>query len=494
MARSLRMAKELAPDLFSDVNKDTPLRWKSPEPSTKKTGECELSSVALMKLADIARATSIAVPVSAPVYLKIFEEQLQVMEIDLKLHLHWVQSFLRELGLTWGRSSGDAAKQDDPDSIEEARENFRLKIVFIRHKHDISADRVVNIDQTSVRVLPTGFKGWKAKGTNPKWAVDSKRQVTVTLACFMERPEIYGQIVFNGKTAAVHPAGNVPDELLFSHSENHWSSAETMHELVTFLDGKINAEEDDAERPWIMSLDVAPVHVGKEFRALLADNFAWVRTPYVKPKMTFCSQPLDLTYMRSFKCALANAASMDFARQVVAGFDEENNVQFNMRLSALKPKLVCWVRDAISVLKEKAHLREKGWQHVRVTDEAWDGAVSLAEQHHSEERLFQKCQTGIIPEMLPVDGEQGVADDVEGDCHDDEDAVEDDGHEIVLLADAVEGDGAMEEPELEQECVMVEQELEQETAAAPPPNQDLTKLQRLMALRLIYGQGPPASK
>jgi hypothetical protein len=373
-----------------------------------------------------------------------------------------------------------------------------LKIVFIRHRNDISADRVTNIDQTSVRVLPTGKQGWRARGTNPKWAVDSKRQLTVVLACFMERPEVYAQIVFKGKTAACHPAGLVPDELLFSHTENHWSSAETMYELVAFLDGKVNADADDAERPWCMSLDVAPVHVSTAFREIMAVYFPWVKTPYVKPRRTFCTQPLDLTYMRSFKCALANAASADFARQVVAGFDEEDNVQFDSRLSALKPKLVCWIRQAISKLQEKSHLREQGWKYVRVADDAWDDAVSLAQRHESEGRLFQKCQTNVIPEMAPGEEELAVPDvpfPPNGDPSEelDEDVDDEDSQEIALLGDAVEG-ADMVEPELEQECVTVEQQPAQEIAVAPQPDEELTKLQRPMALRLVYGRGPSASK
>eukprot|EP00959_Pyramimonas_sp_CCMP1952_P343241 7189977-Pyramimonas_sp.AAC.1 len=73
----------------------------------------------------------------------------------------WVREFLCSLGLKWGQCHSGGRKQADIDAIPEARENFRLKIVCIRHARDIAADRVVNIDQTSVRVLPTSKRGWK---------------------------------------------------------------------------------------------------------------------------------------------------------------------------------------------------------------------------------------------------------------------------------------------------------------------------------------------
>jgi hypothetical protein len=507
LARSLRQAKELAPELFLHVHKDTPQRWVNPE--SQRPCVSSLSSVALTKLADIARATSLVVPVNATVYRHIFQEQLQDMNIEYDLPLHWVRSFLHSINLTWGSSGGSMKKQEDLDSVGDARENFRLKIVFIRHRYDISADRVVNIDQTSVRVLPTATKGWKAAGTNPRWAVDTKRQLTVVLVCFMERDDVYAQMVFAGKTAGVLPAGAVPESMTLTYTENHWSSTKTMLELAAFVDGKINATADDAERPWVMGLDVAPVHVSKEFRKALSDEYPWVRTPYVKPRQTFSTQPLDLTYMRSFKGELARAASLDFARQVVAGFDEGDNVQFDVRLSVLKPKLVLWVENAIAALKDKTHLRENGWKHLRVADESWTDAVALAEQHHAEGRLFQKCQTNVIPEDPPC-AEELDAPDVALAAHgnpgmEQDGLIDDDeaNNEVVLLVDGFEDDEDRQGQEVDQEAqpeIMASASSGDVAADDPvvpapevPQNRDMAKLERLMALRLIYGRGPRPS-
>ena len=114
---------------------------------------------------------------------------------------------------------------------------------------------------------------------------------------------------------------------------------------------------------------------------------------------------VGLSYLRSFKNSLANAASADIARQVVAGLDDQSNIGLDLRLSVLKPKLVLWVDEAIGTFKEKAHHCEKGWNHVRVEDDAWEDAVRLAAEHHAEGKLFQKCQTNAIPENPPEEGE-----------------------------------------------------------------------------------------
>ena len=515
LARSLRQAKELAPELFRDVHKDTPMRWAPARtPSALPDG---LPCIALTKFADIARATSGAVALSAPLYLRIFSEQLKEMDIEYDLQLWWVRQFLRSLGLAWGSSPGDMKKKEDllPESIDDARENFRLKIVFFRHHYDIAADRVVNIDQTSVRVLPTATRGWRAIGQSPGWAVDTKRQMTVVLACFMERADVYAQMIFKGKTAASHPVAAVPGNMTVTHTENHWSSAGTMLELVGFLDSKINATEHDAELPWVLGLDVAPVHVSKEFRAALAEQYPWVKTPYIKPRQTFCAQPLDLTYMRSFKSSLSDVASADFARQLVRGFDENDNVQFDLRLSILKPKLVLWVGEAIAKLEEKVHLRENGWKYVRVPDECWEDAVALADCHHAEGRLFQKCQTRVVPDFEPDHAEDDVplaahvnpgTESEAEDCGDDGETH----HDVILLADAEPDRGFDAElgPDGLPEVVAAPPTDDAVAAevVAPPPggdvagaaeqpkNADLAKLERLMALRLVYGRGPPALK
>ena len=122
----------------------------------------------------------------------------------------------------------------DLDAAPEAQENFRLKIVFIRHREDITADRVVNIDQTSVRILPTSTRGWKPKGSgsNSRWAVDTKRVVTAVLAVFMEREDIFPQLIYIGKTKAVLLTGPVPDIMTLTYTENHWSTTDSMLELV----------------------------------------------------------------------------------------------------------------------------------------------------------------------------------------------------------------------------------------------------------------------
>ena len=103
MQMSLRMAKELAPEIFQNVCRDAPYKWKRDSQKYEKSG---LSAMALTKLAEIARATADVVPVSAPVYKQIFGEQLRAIKIEYDLPLYWVRAFLQSLDLKWGSCCG----------------------------------------------------------------------------------------------------------------------------------------------------------------------------------------------------------------------------------------------------------------------------------------------------------------------------------------------------------------------------------------------------
>ena len=48
--------------------------------------------------------------------------------------------------------------------------------------HDIDASRIINVDETSVRMVLLGDRGWGDADTS-KWLADKKHQTTVVLCC-----------------------------------------------------------------------------------------------------------------------------------------------------------------------------------------------------------------------------------------------------------------------------------------------------------------------
>ena len=49
----------------------------------------------------------------------------------------------------------------------------------MQHTYGVTSDRVVNIDQTSVCMLPHNKRGFSLKGQDARWLADDKRQITV---------------------------------------------------------------------------------------------------------------------------------------------------------------------------------------------------------------------------------------------------------------------------------------------------------------------------
>ena len=70
-----------------------------------------------------------------------------------------VQEFVSKLGLSYRRKSV-TTKKYTAEEAGEAVKNVWEKLTFIMNLHDIDASRIINVDETSVRMVPLGDCGW----------------------------------------------------------------------------------------------------------------------------------------------------------------------------------------------------------------------------------------------------------------------------------------------------------------------------------------------
>ena len=89
---------------------------------------------------------------------------------------------------------------------------------------------------------------------------------------------------------------------------------------MKFVDSHMNPDPKKVQ-PWLLTLDVCPVHVSKKFRADLSEQFPHVKTAYVEPGRTASSQPLDVGGMRPFKTSLRRSATLDLSKMVLENID-----------------------------------------------------------------------------------------------------------------------------------------------------------------------------
>ena len=104
-----------------------------------------------------------------------------------------------------------------PALQEVSTHRLFIKLCWLMDKHAVSADRVVNIDETSCRLLPVHQTGWGRRGV--KQAQIQKEATTFTVAFSMDRGplDMLMQMVHAGKTDAVLPE----QPRLEAHSPRH---------------------------------------------------------------------------------------------------------------------------------------------------------------------------------------------------------------------------------------------------------------------------------
>ena len=161
-------------------------------------------------------------------------------------------------------------------------------------------DRIWNLDETAVRIVPAGERGWTKKAESTH-VFASRAFVTVTLAANM-RGGMRTQIVYEGKSGRGHPHGPHFPRQLVSHSPTHWITQDALLDMINAIDADMHARPGDAElTPWLLVLDCAPQHVATEFRSIMRDTRPLIKLCYVQRNFTGYTQPLDRAYMRAFK-------------------------------------------------------------------------------------------------------------------------------------------------------------------------------------------------
>ena len=120
-------------------------------------------------------------------------------------------------------------------------------------KHAVSADRVVNIDETSCRLPPVHQIGWGRRGVKQAQLQGNTREATTfTVAFSMDRGplDMLVQIVHAGKTDAVLPEQPWKEQTRHVTSENGWATTTTVLQLAASLDNVMNPGREG--QSWIL--------------------------------------------------------------------------------------------------------------------------------------------------------------------------------------------------------------------------------------------------
>ena len=118
-------------------------------------------------------------------------------------------------------------------SLEQHR--LFIKLCWLVSTHAVSADRVVNVDDTSFRLLLVHQTGWGRRGVKQAQLQGTKEATTFTDVFSMDRGPLdsYAQIVQAGKTDAVLLEQPWPERTHHVTSENGWATTTTIRPLWT---------------------------------------------------------------------------------------------------------------------------------------------------------------------------------------------------------------------------------------------------------------------
>ncbi len=191
--------------------------------------------------------------------------------------------------------------------------------------------------------------------------------MTVLLACTLSGKLLHPQLIYAGRTSRCHPSVSFPDGWNITHSQNHWSTEETMIEYVDqiilpYVQDVRTSLELSPNFPAVAIFDVFAAHRCQSVLNRLSSNN--IKYIFVPAGCTGELQPLDVTVNGFFKKELRSCFSSWYARKVKEELEAGVNIQemkIDLRISLLKPIHANWLMDVIFKLKMQEGLIKTGF-------------------------------------------------------------------------------------------------------------------------------------
>ena len=114
------------------------------------------------------------------------------LDIEFEPTRLWTKQFLHSLQLSLKHAATCTRHRPSEAGIARERKLLNLRVIFLCDRYKISQDRMWNLDETAVRMVPSGERGWTKwtkKGESAN-VFASRAFVTVTLAANMRGPHV----------------------------------------------------------------------------------------------------------------------------------------------------------------------------------------------------------------------------------------------------------------------------------------------------------------
>lgn len=172
------------------------------------------------------------------------------------------------------------------------------------------------------------------------------------------------QIIFKGLTSMCHPRDDY-DTLLYSHSENHWSTPETNAEWARHLCEWVESEKErldiDKTRSALLVLDNFYANNHREFLSTLQKAKPPIHLFYLEPGFTDVFQPNDQVANKMFKNMVRSRFESWRGDQITtqlqhAGNNKDVVIQVDTNLRVMKPLLAQWWDEAVREMQKEENV------------------------------------------------------------------------------------------------------------------------------------------
>ena len=246
--------------------------------------------------------------------------------------------------------------------------------------------------------------------------------------------------------------------------------------MIDAIDADMHARPGDAElTPWLLLLDCAPQHSAAEFRSIVRDTRPHIKLCYAQRNFTGYTQPLDRAYMRVFKNSIRQEVAKHFAEFFLEVESNFERVNLDSSTAVLRQLLLSFVHTAAQDADSPQH-RTAGWRFIDWNEVEQRELLAEAKRLLETGELFPR---GTAEEPHAPDAETQASDS------------EPEAHVVEPLADDHSSDDGEVAPTGVEESAAPAAPAAPAVAAAPK-RAAMSLLERLQAIRIIYGSTPPS--
>ena len=158
---------------------------------------------------------------------------------------------------------------------------------------------VINFDQTGVKIIPVSDWTLEVQGSKQVdlVALDDKREITVLLVITLSGKPLPPQIIYKGTTHRCHPNVAIPTGWHVTHSQNHWSTLDTI--LCPYMTEQRKLLNLESDATGLCIFDVFACHRCQQFLKKLHD--CGIKHVFVPAGCTGLLQPLDISVNDPYK-------------------------------------------------------------------------------------------------------------------------------------------------------------------------------------------------